>query len=365
MLEDENLVTHDHSHQRDESEDGGQAEGAVHQSKTDERTGNHQRESSHADQRDAVFLEVEQQEEEHDNLCNHDAADNLGHGLVTVFYLAAHLAAHALRQLNLVLHDIDNLFLDGSGEDSLRKLCRHGDAALASTVHDAALAPLRTHVGNLSQGDGAVGAVNRRRGHRHRRRDAQVGYGGERHVAVVLHDDGQLVVARTHTLSFPNLSHAQLAGGGTQRQLCRTTRDAQLGRGHRVEHHVDDGRRLQIVGMHPFQFGHLPHAVHQPFSHDVQRIKVFAIESVLQLVHLQIVEPLELHVGIGERLAEARLIVGQQFQRSLVRLGVDDELGIVAAGHLRGIGIHEARRRTTDETGDARDALVFLQHAAH
>ena len=117
--------------------------------------------------------------------------------------------------------------------------------------------------------------------------------------------------------------------------------------------------------MHPFQFGHLPHAVHQPFGHDVQRVKVFAIEAVLQLVHLQIVEPLELHVGIGECLAEARLIVGQQFQRGLVRLGVNDELGIVAAGHLRGIGIHEARRRTAYETGDARDALVFLQHAAH
>ena len=32
MLEDEDFVTHDHSHEGDEAEDGGEAEGTVHQS---------------------------------------------------------------------------------------------------------------------------------------------------------------------------------------------------------------------------------------------------------------------------------------------------------------------------------------------
>ena len=96
MLENKYLVTHNHSHQGDESEDRSQAEGAIHQSETNKRTGNHQRQSHHTYGCDTVFLEVEQQEEEYDNLCDDDATEDLWQGFVAILYLAAHLGANTL-----------------------------------------------------------------------------------------------------------------------------------------------------------------------------------------------------------------------------------------------------------------------------
>ena len=150
MLKDENLVTHNHSHQRDESEDRGESECAVHQSETYQRTGCHQSQGHHTDDGDAVSLEVEQQEEEHDDLRNGNTAKDLRQCLVTVFYLAAHLSTHTLRQLYILLHHTGNFFFNRSGINTLCKLGRHRDTALATAMHDTALAPFGTNFGYLS-----------------------------------------------------------------------------------------------------------------------------------------------------------------------------------------------------------------------
>ena len=150
MLKDENLVTHNHSHQRDESEDRGKSEGAIHQSETYQRTRRHQSQGHHTDDGDAVPLEVEQQEEEHNNHGDRNTTDNLRHSLVAVFYLAAHLSAHTLRQLYILLHHTGNFHFNRSGINTLCKLGRHGDTALATTMHDTTLAPLGTNFGYLS-----------------------------------------------------------------------------------------------------------------------------------------------------------------------------------------------------------------------
>ncbi len=150
MLEDENLVTHNHSHQRDESEDGGKAQGAVHQSETNQRTRCHQSQGHHTDGGDAIPLEVEQQEEKHDDLRNGNTTKDLWQSLVAVFYFATHLRANTLRQFDVLLHHAGNLLFNRSGIDALCKLGRDGDTTLATTMHDAALAPLGLHLGNLA-----------------------------------------------------------------------------------------------------------------------------------------------------------------------------------------------------------------------
>ena len=115
--------------------------------------------------------------------------------------------------------------------------------------------------------------------------------------------------------------------------------------------------------MDPLQFGHLAHPLHQLLSHGVERVEVVAVEAVFQFGHLEIVEPLEAHVGLGEGLAPPRLQVGQQVEGGLLRRGVDDELCVVLAGHLGSVAGHEARRRTADERRDTPDALVLLHDA--
>ncbi len=74
----------------------------------------------------------------------------------------------------------------------------------------------------------------------------------------------------------------------------------------------------------------------------MQRVEIVAIEAIFQFVHLQIVQALELHVGIGERLAQLWLILRQEVECGFIALGVDDELCIVVTSHLGRIGIHKS-----------------------
>ena len=151
MFEDKYLVTHNHSHQCDDTHHGGKSQRAVHQPKTYKGTRNHESEGGDADQRDAVLLEVEQQEEEHDNHRDGYTTENLRQRLLIVFYLATHLGTHALGQVYLILHDFCHTSLHRSSIDALSKLRRHRDAALSTTMHDATLRPLGLYLGNLTK----------------------------------------------------------------------------------------------------------------------------------------------------------------------------------------------------------------------
>ena len=338
MLEDQDLVTHDHSHQRDESEDGGQTQGTIHHAEAYQRTRDHQGEGHHTDEGDAVLLEVEEQEEEDDDHGYRDAADNLGHGLVAIFDLASHLAAHTIGDGYLVLHDVGNAILHRRGEHSLGEMGCHRDAALTATVHDAALAPLGLHLRYLAQGHGGIGLADTSGEHRQRRADAQILDVGIAHIGIVAHNDRQIIVA------LPYLTYAEVAGRGTQREGCRGAGEAHLCRGDRVELDADEREGLQIIGMHPLELGHLAHALHQPLGYHMEGVEILAIEAVFELGHLQVVETLELDVCLRELLTDAWLVVRQQGKRGLVALGVDNHLCVVAACYLRGIGIHESRR---------------------
>ena len=89
---------------------------------------------------------------------------------------ASTLFAHTLWQQDFLLHDAGYLFFNRSGIDSLGKLSRHCDAALATTMHDAALTPLGSDFGNLSQRHSRIGAVQTSRYKRCRRCNAQIGH---------------------------------------------------------------------------------------------------------------------------------------------------------------------------------------------
>ena len=156
MLEDEDLVAHDHTHERDDTHDRRQAQHTVHQGQADEAAGQHQPEGGDAEGADAEALEIEQQEEENDDHRDGYAAEDLRQGLGVVFRLAAHLGADALGQRELMQHDVGDAALHGGGIDPLRKLGRHGQTALATAVHDAPLAPLRRHPRHLAQRHGRV-----------------------------------------------------------------------------------------------------------------------------------------------------------------------------------------------------------------
>ena len=165
VLENQDFVTHNHSHQRDESEDRGQTKGAIHQSETNERSRNHQSQSCHTNGGNTILLEVEQQEEVHDDQCNGDATNNLRHGLVAIFYLAAHLGTDALWQFYLLVHHTGNLLLYRCGIYALCKLGSNGDTTFATTMHDATLAPLGLHLGYLTQRNGGIGTAQTSRHH--------------------------------------------------------------------------------------------------------------------------------------------------------------------------------------------------------
>ena len=156
MFKDENLVTHDHSHQRDDTHHRGKTQRTVHQPQTDKCTRNHESKSSNANECDTILLKVEQQEEEHDNHRYGNATKNLGNRLAVVFYLATNFSTYTLGQVYLVLHDFSHTTLDRSSIDSLGKLSSHRDTTLTTTMHDATLCPLRLHLGNLAEGHGGV-----------------------------------------------------------------------------------------------------------------------------------------------------------------------------------------------------------------
>ena len=335
MLEDEDLVTHDHSHKGDESEDGGQSQSTVHQSETYQRTRDHQGKSHHADEGDAVFLEVEEQEEEHDDHRNRDAADNLGHGFVAVFNLASHLTAYALRDLQLLLHDVGKAILHGRGEHALGKMACHCDATLTTAMHDAALAPFGLYLRYLTQGHGGIGLADTSGEHRQWRADAHILDVGIAHIGIVAHNDGQIIVA------LPDLTYTEVAGRGTQREGCRGAGEAHLCRGDWVELDTDEWEGLEEVGMYPLEFGHLAHTLHQALGYHMEGVEVLAIETVFELRHLEVVETLELDVCLGESLTQHGLVFSQQVEGGLVILRIHNHLGIVATRNLRRIGVHE------------------------
>ena len=222
MLKDENLVAHDHSHQSDKSHHRGKPQRAVHQSETYKGTRQHQPKRSYADGGDAKLLKVEQQEEKDDDHSDGHPAEDLRQCLSIVFYLASHFGPHSLWQPQFLLHDLSHTFLNGSCIDSLSKLTCHSQTALAPTVHDAALHPLRLDAGHLSQSHAGITSAYIARQHGQGCSDRKVGNIRERQRAGIPEHDGQGIVA------LPQLSYAYITRSCRQRKGCRGAAHAQL-----------------------------------------------------------------------------------------------------------------------------------------
>ena len=73
MLEDENLIAHNHTDEGDESEDGGETYGTSHEPEAEEGAGEHEQDGYHAGDGELILAEVEEDEEEYDDECYDEA----------------------------------------------------------------------------------------------------------------------------------------------------------------------------------------------------------------------------------------------------------------------------------------------------
>ena len=115
--------------------------------------------------------------------------------------------------------------------------------------------------------------------------------------------------------------------------------------------------------MNPLQTGHLPHTLHQPVSHRMQRIKVIPVETKLQRGDILIIQLFELDIRLGKMIGPRIGILVQNIFGILYRSGIDDELSIVLPSHLRSITHLKTRRRAPDERGNGLHPFVCPQHA--
>ena len=74
-----------------------------------------------------------------------------------------------------------------------------------------------------------------------------------------------------------------------------------------------------------------------------------------------VIQLLELHVSVGEIIGVAVRIIIQHPTGGLYRGGVDNELGVILPGQVRGVGSLETGRGSSDKGGDGQDALIFRQ----
>mgnify|MGYP000461826043 CR=1 FL=1 len=74
-----------------------------------------------------------------------------------------------------------------------------------------------------------------------------------------------------------------------------------------------------------------------------------------------VIQLLKLHVGVGEIIGVPVRIIIQHATGGLYRGGVDNELGVILPGQVRGVGSLETGRGSSDKGGDGQDALIFRQ----
>ena len=261
VLKNQDFITHNHSHQRNKSEDRSQSQCTIHQSETYQGTRNHQCKCRHTNSGNAILLEIEQQEEEYNHHRNGNTPYNLRYRLIAIFYLTSNFCAHTLRQFNLIFHYVGNAIFYRRGKHALCEMACNGDTTLTTTMHDTTLCPLWLHLCYLAQRHGRILIVQSCREHRNGRCHTQIFNIGESHILIVAHHDRYFVIV------LPQLTYTQIARRGSQGQSSRRARKAQLSRGYRVELHINQRIGCKIVGMYPLQFWHLSHSGHQAIGY--------------------------------------------------------------------------------------------------
>ena len=188
MLEDENLVAHDDTHERDETEDAGQADGNVGDAQTYHGSRQTEQDGYHAEGCQTEAPEVEEQEEENDDQRNGKARNDVGHCLQVLFRLAANLGAHAEGQREVVVQNVLYLALHFGCQYAALAFGSHRHATLAATVHYFAGHPARLHACHLSERNAAEGL--------RQRRDVEILHVAHLHLLSlsVAQNDGHLVV---------------------------------------------------------------------------------------------------------------------------------------------------------------------------
>ena len=99
IVEEDDAVAHKDTHQRHETEDGGQRYRHASEEDTHSRTEDAQRQTYHDEHGLADLAEVPQQHEEDDGNRDDQGTDNFRRGLVVIFILTANLHLHVFGQL--------------------------------------------------------------------------------------------------------------------------------------------------------------------------------------------------------------------------------------------------------------------------
>ena len=99
IVEEDDAVTHQYTHQRYEAEDGSHRDGYASDKDTHRRAEDAQRQTHHDEHGLADLAEVPQQYEEDDGNRDNQRTDNLRGGLLVVFILTADLQLHVFGQL--------------------------------------------------------------------------------------------------------------------------------------------------------------------------------------------------------------------------------------------------------------------------
>ena len=149
VINHDDAVTHDDTHQRDNAQRAGYAHFLPHDKHTRGCAQQRKQQRQHDNHRHANVFEVEQQDGEYHHDRNNQSAINLRLGFQVFFPLSAHSHRHSLRQLNLIYlvnHLVGNVVevqtAFGVGHN------RHRTDAV--TVVNGGVSPVGRHLSNLS-----------------------------------------------------------------------------------------------------------------------------------------------------------------------------------------------------------------------
>ena len=108
MLEDEDFITHDDTHQRDHTEYSRQSQHTVHGPQSEQHTREGKADGGNADESNAETLEVEQDKEEYNQRGHQHANHNLRNQFAIGFHDTADFGADSMRNLEVIVDEFLN-----------------------------------------------------------------------------------------------------------------------------------------------------------------------------------------------------------------------------------------------------------------
>lgn len=266
VLEHDDGVAHDDTHQTNQPQYAGQSEFGAGEPKPEGGAQQAEGNGGEGDQGDADFPEVDEQEEEDDEGGGGDAADDGAGDLGVALDGAAVFVFHAVGQ-GLGLNEPLDLPEGLPFVVPAPHVGHDAEGAHAVATDDLSFVPRGLYVGDLAQGHGNAGNGGG---------DVLVAdpvEGGGFSFSVGFEHDGEGVVA------FPEGSGGDAGVAGGEFGLGDGAVDTEPGGFDGVEPHFDAGQGFFVVGVYPHEFAHGFHAAHEAVGGLPQSGDVVAAEA--------------------------------------------------------------------------------------